>query len=85
MTAAHEGRCLCGAVRFRAWGPPKWVMWCHCDSCRRHSGAPASVLPPYVGPNQQVRCTENLLLPLSDDDRSVAMIFKAIDFVRTRR
>ena len=47
MTAAHEGRCLCGAVRFRAWGPPKWVMWCHCDSCRRHSGAPASVFASF--------------------------------------
>jgi hypothetical protein len=39
----HEGRCLCGAVRFVATGPPKGVYWCHCDSCRRHSGAPVSV------------------------------------------
>jgi hypothetical protein len=38
-----SGRCLCGAVRFEATGKPKWVRWCHCESCRRHSGAPASV------------------------------------------
>ncbi len=38
-----EGRCLCGAVRFVATGRPKGVYWCHCDSCRRHSGAPAAV------------------------------------------
>ena len=43
MPTFHEGRCLCGALRFRAEGEPKWVSWCHCESCRRHSGAPASV------------------------------------------
>jgi hypothetical protein len=41
------GRCLCGAVRFVAIGPPKGVYWCHCDSCRRHSGAPVSVFVAY--------------------------------------
>ncbi len=38
-----EGGCLCGAVRFVATGLPKGVYWCHCQSCRKHSGAPASV------------------------------------------
>src|SRR5260370_19770354 len=38
-----EGGCLCGAVRFVASGQPKGVYWCHCDSCRKHSGAPVSV------------------------------------------
>ena len=38
-----EGGCLCGAVRFVATGQPKWIAWCHCQSCRKHSGAPASV------------------------------------------
>jgi hypothetical protein len=38
-----EGGCLCGAVRFVASGRPKGVYWCHCDSCRKHSGAPVSV------------------------------------------
>ena len=38
----HEGRCLCGAVRFQASGPPKWTAYCHCDSCRRHTGAPVA-------------------------------------------
>jgi hypothetical protein len=44
MSEIYSGRCLCGAVRFEAKGPPKWVRWCHCESCRRHSGAPANVL-----------------------------------------
>ena len=44
----YEGRCMCGAVRFKAQGTPKWVLWCHCESCRRHSGAPASVFVSFA-------------------------------------
>jgi hypothetical protein len=43
VSESHEGGCICGAVRFQAAGAPKWVAWCHCRSCRRHSGAPVSV------------------------------------------
>ncbi|MCC7268948.1 MAG: GFA family protein [Caulobacteraceae bacterium] len=46
MTAMLTGRCLCGAVRFEAIGPPKWTGYCHCESCRRHTGAPVSA---YAG------------------------------------
>ena len=42
-TDQFEGGCLCGAIRFIATGQPKEVYWCHCQSCRRHSGAPVSV------------------------------------------
>ena len=42
-TEQFEGGCLCGAVRFTATGQPKGIYWCHCQSCRKHSGAPASV------------------------------------------
>jgi hypothetical protein len=42
----REGHCLCGAVRFSADGEPKWTGYCHCQSCRRHTGAPVS---PYAG------------------------------------
>jgi hypothetical protein len=41
-----EGECLCGEVRFSAEGPPKWTGYCHCRSCRRHTGAPVSA---YAG------------------------------------
>lgn len=35
-----EGGCMCGAVRYRASGEPKYRVMCHCESCRRASGAP---------------------------------------------
>ena len=36
-----EGGCLCGAIRFRATAHPLRGVMCHCEICRRHSGAPA--------------------------------------------
>ena len=36
------GGCLCGAVRFRLVGPPYEIDYCHCHSCRKHTGAPVS-------------------------------------------
>src|SRR4051794_26686092 len=46
MANEAEGGCLCGAVRFVASGPPKWTAWCHCQSCRKQTGAPAAA---YAG------------------------------------
>lgn len=45
-TLEHHGRCLCGAVRYRAEGAPKWIANCHCASCRRATGAPMAT---YAG------------------------------------
>lgn len=36
----YEGHCLCGQLRFRVEGTPKWVAYCHCASCRRHTASP---------------------------------------------
>ena len=38
---AIEGGCFCGAVRYRALAEPTARTLCHCESCRRASGAPS--------------------------------------------
>jgi hypothetical protein len=34
------GGCVCGAIRYRAAAAPMRGVICHCEQCRRHSGAP---------------------------------------------
>lgn len=36
----QSGGCFCGAVCIRATGAPVEMGYCHCSSCRTHSGAP---------------------------------------------
>jgi hypothetical protein len=59
MTQTHEGGCLCGAVRFRVEGPAKWTAYCHCESCRRHTGAPVSAYAGFEA--DKVRFTKGTL------------------------
>ncbi|MEE8118062.1 MAG: GFA family protein [Gammaproteobacteria bacterium] len=39
-TIVFTGGCLCGAVRYEANAEPSRCMLCHCEFCRKHSGAP---------------------------------------------
>ena len=43
-TTTSTGGCMCGAVRFEISGSPSRVLHCHCESCRRHTGAPMATL-----------------------------------------
>ena len=36
---AEEGRCACGAVRYRLTGAPMFVHCCHCLDCQRQTGS----------------------------------------------
>lgn len=49
MTQKHPektGHCLCGATRFAYDGPEKFMVHCHCESCRR---ATASAFTSFLG------------------------------------
>ncbi|RQP24449.1 GFA family protein [Piscinibacter terrae] len=37
--SAFTARCYCGAVTLQSSMPPKSVIHCHCNQCRRQSGA----------------------------------------------
>lgn len=42
MKSSHTGSCFCGAVTVEVSGTPLEMGYCHCSSCRSHSGAPVS-------------------------------------------
>src|SRR5262249_35339497 len=39
MTSSLEGRCACGAVRYRLASAPMFVHCCHCLDCQRQTGS----------------------------------------------
>jgi hypothetical protein len=47
-TPETTGHCLCGRVRYRARGQPKFRCYCHCESCRRATGAPVTAYAGYL-------------------------------------
>jgi hypothetical protein len=45
---AHEGGCLCGAIRYAVKTPPMRVTICHCRFCQRATGS-AYLVEPIFG------------------------------------
>ena len=39
MSVSREGRCGCGAVRYRLTSDPLFVHCCHCLNCQRQTGS----------------------------------------------
>ena len=48
-----EGGCLCGTIRYKVLGEPQGSGYCHCKSCRHHTGAPLAAY--VVFNNKQVQ------------------------------
>jgi hypothetical protein len=46
LTPPFGGHCLCGAVTYACDAVPRWQDLCHCESCRRATGAPFAA---YLG------------------------------------
>lgn len=61
MGNTHIGTCLCGAVAIEARGEPLDMGYCHCDSCRRYSGAPLSAFTLWKPENVTVTRGEEFL------------------------
>ena len=46
MSDTATGRCLCGDIEYAFDAEPKFILHCHCQSCRRFSGGAVAT---YVG------------------------------------
>ena len=55
----YAGGCLCGAVRYEARGTPRYLCFCHCETCRRAAGAP--VVPWVTFARGELRITRGAL------------------------
>lgn len=61
----HTGGCLCGAVRYRVSGAPLWVAHCHCQSCRKASGAPVLTFAGFHADRYEITGSEPVRYPSS--------------------
>lgn len=50
------GGCRCGAVRYKAVGEPRYAMYCHCESCRKATGAAIAMYAMFD--DEQIQFTE---------------------------
>jgi len=48
------GGCMCGAVRYEGRGEPLYTGYCHCRSCRHHSGAAVAGMLVFAPDNVRV-------------------------------
>jgi hypothetical protein len=46
-----SGGCHCGLVRYEVTAKPEYVAICHCETCRKTTGAPAVVYSVYLDKN----------------------------------
>lgn len=53
---SHEGRCGCGAVRYRLTDDPIFVNNCHCRLCQRQTGT-ASAVNAFIETSQLLHLT----------------------------
>ena len=51
-----SGACLCGAVRFEAAVPPRRVTHCHCEMCRKATGAAVATFATFESSKVRWSC-----------------------------
>ncbi len=74
-TNTCTGGCLCGAVRYEAWGEPRSQGYCFCRDCRKASGS--GFIPFLLFPANSLRFT-------AETKRSIVKSLRGEDPVRNR-
>jgi hypothetical protein len=64
------GGCLCGAVRYEVPDAPRGTTLCHCEDCRRASGAPAVAWTFFTGDGPCWTKGSPALLPWAGRERT---------------
>ena len=52
---SYVGRCFCGAVEIEVTGTPEAMGYCHCNSCRSWSAAPANAFTLWKSEAVQIK------------------------------
>ena len=65
MTESVRGSCFCGAVEVELSGEPMFQGYCHCEDCRRWSGAPMTGFTIWPADSVRVTAGEDRLVGYS--------------------
>ncbi|KAI0337032.1 hypothetical protein BDW22DRAFT_1340609 [Trametopsis cervina] len=61
-----NGACLCGKITYELIGNPIFSVLCHCDNCRKFSGAAFAWNHAFATPNVHITAGEDLLKTYED-------------------
>jgi hypothetical protein len=76
MTSEREGRCACGAVRYRLTSEPLFVHCCHCLNCQRQTGSAFVVNVLIEADRVQLLDGEPEAVDVPRDDGTVQRIYR---------
>jgi hypothetical protein len=76
MSAAREGGCACGAVRYRLASEPLFVHCCHCLNCQRQTGSAFVINLLIEADRVELLAGEPQAVDVPRDDGSTQAIFR---------
>ena len=79
MSAAAEGGCSCGAVRYRLSAEPLFVNCCHCLNCQRQTGSAFVINALIEAAHVEVTAGEPVAVDVPRDDGSTQRVYRCPD------
>jgi hypothetical protein len=79
MSGQRDGRCACGAVRYRLASEPLFVHCCHCLNCQRQTGSAFVVNLLIEADRMQVLTGAPQPVGVPRDDGSVQTVYRCPD------